>query len=186
LIVRGVGYRQPKWEQRIAGIGCGLWPTATGGGIDRGEGQIGQLRRLVDESKLTRAEAEQMLQGSMEPARMSAWPTPTQQDGENNGGASQYERNPVPLNAAAKPQGDTGQLNPDWVEWLMGWPIGWTSLDPIQELNWLGWETDPADSGTIPRIGTGIPDRVNRLKAIGNGQVPRCVAAAWRLLTGAA
>jgi hypothetical protein len=21
-----------------------------------------------------------------------------------------------------------GQLNPDWVEWLMGFPIGWTSL----------------------------------------------------------
>jgi hypothetical protein len=21
-----------------------------------------------------------------------------------------------------------GQLNPPWVEWLMGWPIGWTEL----------------------------------------------------------
>ena len=25
-------------------------------------------------------------------------------------------------------QGNGGQLNPDWVEWLMGFPIGWTSL----------------------------------------------------------
>ncbi|MDD7634577.1 MAG: hypothetical protein PUK20_06600 [Firmicutes bacterium] len=24
--------------------------------------------------------------------------------------------------------GNGGQLNPDWVEWLMGFPIGWTSL----------------------------------------------------------
>ena len=24
-----------------------------------------------------------------------------------------------------------GQLNPDWVEWLMGWPIGWTDLKPL-------------------------------------------------------
>lgn len=24
-----------------------------------------------------------------------------------------------------------GQLNPDWVEWLMGWPIGWTALPPL-------------------------------------------------------
>jgi len=24
-----------------------------------------------------------------------------------------------------------GQLNPDWVEWLMGWPIGWTSTEPM-------------------------------------------------------
>ncbi len=23
-----------------------------------------------------------------------------------------------------------GQLNPDWVEWLMGWPIGWTACGP--------------------------------------------------------
>jgi hypothetical protein len=25
----------------------------------------------------------------------------------------------------------TGQLSPDWVEWLMGWPIGWTDLKPL-------------------------------------------------------
>lgn len=24
-----------------------------------------------------------------------------------------------------------GQLNPEWVEWLMGWPIGWTDLKPL-------------------------------------------------------
>ncbi len=24
-----------------------------------------------------------------------------------------------------------GQLNPSWVEWLMGWPIGWTELKPL-------------------------------------------------------
>lgn len=29
---------------------------------------------------------------------------------------------------------DGGQLNPTWVEWLMGWPLGWTDLKP--------WETD--------------------------------------------
>jgi hypothetical protein len=25
-------------------------------------------------------------------------------------------------------QGNGGQLNPEWVEWLMGFPIGWTEL----------------------------------------------------------
>lgn len=24
-----------------------------------------------------------------------------------------------------------GELNPDWTEWLMGWPIGWTDLRPL-------------------------------------------------------
>ncbi|AMM23206.1 hypothetical protein AX767_01550 [Variovorax sp. PAMC 28711] len=26
---------------------------------------------------------------------------------------------------------DGGQLNPEWVEWLMGWPIGHTALEPL-------------------------------------------------------
>jgi hypothetical protein len=25
-----------------------------------------------------------------------------------------------------------GQLNPMWVEWLMGWPIEWTDLKPLE------------------------------------------------------
>jgi hypothetical protein len=25
-----------------------------------------------------------------------------------------------------------GQLNPTWVEWLMGWPLGWTDLKPLE------------------------------------------------------
>jgi hypothetical protein len=24
-----------------------------------------------------------------------------------------------------------GKLNPTWVEWLMGWPIGWTDCEPL-------------------------------------------------------
>jgi hypothetical protein len=50
--------------------------------------------------------------------------TPTVQDASNNGGPSQYERNSLPLNAVAG-----GSLNPTWVEWLMGFPLGWTALD---------------------------------------------------------
>lgn len=53
------------------------------------------------------------------------FPTPTTQDSENNCGPSQLKRNTLPLNAVAG-----GKLNPEWVEWLMGWPIGWTDLEP--------------------------------------------------------
>jgi hypothetical protein len=49
------------------------------------------------------------------------WPTPTAQDAKNNGAPSQMERNTKPLNAEVG-----GALNPTWVEWLMGWPLGWT------------------------------------------------------------
>lgn len=39
--------------------------------------------------------------------------------------------------------------------------------------------TEPAD---VPRVATGIAARVDRLKCIGNGQVPACAAEAWRQL----
>ena len=32
-----------------------------------------------------------------------------------------------------------GQLNPEWVEWLMGWPIGQTALQPLEMDRWREW-----------------------------------------------
>lgn len=145
------------------------------------------------------------------------WPTPTKQDGENNGGApSQFKRNSIPLNAIVKiyPTPDSysrggasnpekrkagghsvnlqdvagGQLNPDWVDWLMGFPIGWTSLESLPESSkcaWgkykdgIWWAIEP----DVPRLATKIKNRVARLKAIGNGQVPLCMAVAYKLLS---
>ena len=39
--------------------------------------------------------------------------------------------------------------------------------------------TEPPD---VPRVATGIQARVDRLKALGNGQVPQCAAEAWTQL----
>jgi DNA (cytosine-5)-methyltransferase 1 len=36
------------------------------------------------------------------------------------------------------------------------------------------------------RVVNGVAARVDRLKAIGNGQVPLCAATAWRILSGGA
>lgn len=33
----------------------------------------------------------------------------------------------------------SGALNPDWVEWLMGWPIGWTGLKPLEMDRFQSW-----------------------------------------------
>jgi len=32
-----------------------------------------------------------------------------------------------------------GQLNPTWVEWLMGWPLGWTDLKPLEMGKFQQW-----------------------------------------------
>ena len=40
------------------------------------------------------------------------------------------------------------QLNPEWVEWLMGWPRGWTDLGPLNPQTFREWQaassTEPA------------------------------------------
>jgi hypothetical protein len=71
-----------------------------------------------------------------------------------------------------------GSLNPDWVEWLMGIPIGWTSLNPLEKEQYDKWleknrnGTWWAEEPSIPRLATKIKERNKRLKALGNGIVP--------------
>jgi len=67
-----------------------------------------------------------------------------------------------------------GQLNPDWVEWLMGVPLGWTQLegDVYQH---PGWGEEPP----IPRVLEGCEDRTDRIRMLGNGVVPQTAATAW-------
>ncbi len=66
-----------------------------------------------------------------------------------------------------------GQLNPDWVEWLMGFPFGWT--DPEREVDKSTmsktghWLPEP----DIPRVAVGVKDRANRVKCLGNAVVPQ-------------
>lgn len=56
------------------------------------------------------------------------WPTPTALDGKGSG-QNDTVRDRLDY-AVEKPDGKRipGQLNPTWVEWLMGFPEGWTDL----------------------------------------------------------
>jgi len=108
------------------GNGSGLFPTpraqepgATTEGYGRG------LAELIEGKSQKRKDAGKVCTPPLTLA-VKMWPTPTTQDAKNNGAPSQMERNTKPLNAEVG-----GQLNPDWVEWLMGWPIGWTDLKPL-------------------------------------------------------
>ena len=67
-----------------------------------------------------------------------SWPTPTVNDSKSNGSPSQHKRNSKPLNAKVG-----GTLNPTWVEWLMGYPTGWTDLSPSETASSL---TSPTTS----------------------------------------
>ena len=75
------------------------------------------------------------------------WPTPTGQDnaqvrgrgktigtkrGTTLGGAVRMWPTPAAIDDMGGRQATTGQLNPTWVEWLMGFPTGWTDLKPSE------------------------------------------------------
>ena len=65
-------------------------------------------------------------------------------------------------------------LNPSWVEWLMGFPINHTSIDEEDEVhaNVSYWDIEP----DMPRVGSKVNNRKDRLKCMGNAVVPQCVA----------
>jgi len=114
------------------------------------------------------------------PAHEKKWPTPNAHEPR--------------LGYQDRSKGKKGtRLNPDWVEWLMGWPIGWTSLDPLPAENfdaWVAllligewWHNDPAECGSVHRLTSKVPTRKQRLTAIGNGWVPQQAILAQQILT---
>jgi hypothetical protein len=81
------------------------------------------------------------------PNAVARFPTPTKSDHKGSG--------PTMLRSDGKMRGDRldyalernpdgsstgGQLNPTWVEWLMGWPLGWTDLKPLAMDKFREWQ----------------------------------------------
>ena len=74
-------------------------------------------------------------------AAVKVWSTPTARDANSlakvsRGNGSKEKGNelvePLPVQVG-------GSLNPTWVEWLMGWPLGWTSLDALAMDRFQQW-----------------------------------------------
>jgi len=83
---------------------------------------------------------------------LKMWPTPTVQDSKNNGAPSQMERNTKPLNAEVG-----GALNPPWVEWLMGWPIGWTDCAASATDKFRQWCDSHGTPSPLPAPSSPLP-----------------------------
>jgi hypothetical protein len=71
---------------------------------------------------------------------VSKWPTPTVRIWKGGGrkmirddGKSREDM----LDWLVEQNG--GRLNPTWVEWLMGWPLGWTDLKPLEMDKFQQW-----------------------------------------------
>ena len=116
-----------------------MWPTPTTSQA-RSEGMILHMRRLVENGTTTLQEAEAMVAGSLTPKRMKVWPTPTAHMAKEMNSPSEALRDTPSLASRVG-----GQLNPMWVEWLMGWPLGWTDLKPLEMDKSLCVQQQPLD-----------------------------------------
>lgn len=84
------------------------------------------------------------------------------------------------------------KINPVWAEWFMGWCPDWTDLNEKprvsqwEQLTQAGlWWSDDVELSVLPRTlpsAEGVLHIGARIKALGNGQVPLCAAAAFTIL----
>lgn len=166
------------------------WPTPNAGDAKQSV-SLGRFRERQMEKAKQGIHLQEHLSVAVAAAR--DWPTP--RAGSATGGATGLDggqgsramlRNALP-EAEARAMCN-GQLNPAWVELLMGWPIGWTDIrNSWGGATWPGWpmgmgpDQHPYEPPRSVAKGS-IPDRAARLKACGNGVVPQQAAAAYAAL----
>ena len=86
----------------------------------------------------------------LEIAAKRAWPTPSANEdaaGTPDSGGPHGLDGGADARAMLGSDKPVGALNPDWVEALMGWPLGWSRREPLPELVWPatggGWPNAP-------------------------------------------
>ena len=113
----GVLYLQRPWEPITNGIESLSWPTPTTQEVEHPNAVLTATGRRKAKNgnshSLGLADAVQK------------WPTPQARDYKGASGRSlKGTERDLPMAV-----GNGGKLNPTWVEWLMGFPLGWTDLE---------------------------------------------------------
>jgi len=133
-----------------------MWPTPRAcmtGAVtpERAKDKFNNLESVMAREIFPTPTNSMMTVGDMEQARFAGtdkrrpdyatanknWPTPNANDNRDRGNLS----NPCIKKRIARGKQvglsmcvseESGQLNPTWVEWLMGWPLGWTACEPLE------------------------------------------------------
>jgi len=125
MTVNGLLWEQPMLMPHTKETECGLsanWPTPVHSEARQGL----QIRR----------EGKKGTQTSLSTAVLT-WPTPrTKGMCGGSGSWDLLNKNTTIEEARLMGAGNGGQLNPTWVEWLMGFPLGWTDLRPLEMLKY--------------------------------------------------
>lgn len=130
------------WERmtqvlRIGASESGLWPTPTtpNGGRSLKHVDEWRGRSAYHNGKKVQVDLAQ----AVRLVSAGIWPTPTVCGNYNRKGASKTSGDAI-ATAASQLNGISGPLNPTWVEWLMGWPQGWTDLKPLEMAKFHEWQ----------------------------------------------
>jgi hypothetical protein len=74
------------------------------------------------------------------------WPTPTSRDakggyigGRTRNGKVSWDTLDVAVQWTDNQDRTGGQLNPNWVDWLIGFPVGHTGLDALETHKFQQW-----------------------------------------------
>jgi hypothetical protein len=118
----GVCWERIMLKRRTKGIESGYWPSPN-------------ARDWKDTS------ASQGNRKSPNLGTVVHWPTPrTKGMCGGTGNWEQLKKKTSIEEARLMGAGNGGQLNPPWVEWLMGWPVGWTDLKPLETDKFQSWQ----------------------------------------------
>lgn len=151
----GASYLRPIPELSTCVSASGLWQTPVADdAVSRAKGKMNSRGepKLSAEVKMwptpTRSDhtgAGHAAQGGLN-LRTAAkrWPTATATASKGSSQASLKRKDGSSRESDrldhAVMASDNGQLNPEWVEWLMGWPIGLTALRPLETDKFHAWQ----------------------------------------------
>lgn len=147
MTANGQCWELPTLERRTIEIGSGFWPTPVSSDTSsrkkpyaQGGTPLSLAVKLwptptVCGNYNRKGASKTSGDGLATAVRM--WRTPNASDANKWSNQSLAERmekgQQIRLNTQVAPEGGAGgMLNPNWVEWLMGWPIGWTDLKPLE------------------------------------------------------
>ena len=151
----GACYPQRILEHGTCDKGFGLLPTLTvhgnynrkGASKSSGDGLATAIRRMptlraTDGERGGRGDLLAIVRGR--PNKHCRMPTLTANDCKPAGRVevTEYRQKDrwTTLHAAVTEPGQLGgTLNPDWCEWFMGWPIGWTASEPLGTDRFRQW-----------------------------------------------
>ena len=124
--LRGLGQLSASLRQMLArrtsASGGGSWPTPKSSYSGPDYNRVNRQASGGDDLVTAVARAEQI-------------PTPTAGDAKNARNATSSRHRDSQHHSGTTlcdlVHATGGKLNPQWVEWLMGWPIGWTDCAPL-------------------------------------------------------